>query len=122
MQNSTGFVNGIIPPYAQWENRGNQFFHPDTGSSLSYPISYCKDIRGCGNKSYRNFSVVVTLNYLDGCVPRLNGVMSISGLVLRNATPSQLDHLYEFAMGGHSELPTGTADIETYTVAEIVCA
>lgn len=122
MQTPTGYVNGIIPPYAGWENRGNQFFHPETGSSLAFPIGYCKDIRGCGDKTYRNFSVVTTLNYLDGCVPRLNGVLSISGLVLNSATPSQVDAMFEFAMGGQALLPTGTAGLTTYSSAEDLCS
>jgi len=121
MQTSTGFVNGIIPPYAQWENRGNQFFHPETGSSLAFPIGFCKDIRGCGDKTYRNYSVVTTLNYLDGCVPRLNGVLSISGLVLNSVTKTQLDHMFEFAMGGQALLPTGTAALTTYSSAAVSC-
>jgi len=121
MQTSTGFVNGIVPPYSEWENRGNQFFHPDTGSSLSFPISYCKDIKGCGDKEYRNVSVVTTLNFLDGCVPRLNAVLSIGALLFQNATPAQMDHLWEFVMGGQSLLPTGSQALQAYAAAETTC-
>jgi len=121
MQTSTGYVNDIIPPYAEWESRGNQFFHPDTGSSLSYPIFYCKDIKGCGVKNYRNVSAVTTINFLDGCTPRLNAVLSVQGLLYENATEAQMGHLWAFVMGGQSLLPTGTQEQRTFSAAALTC-
>lgn len=119
MHNTPGYVLGILPPASEWEWRGTQAFHPKTGSSVSAAISYCKDIRGCGAKDYRNVSAVITLNYLDECVPRLNGVISISGLFYNSATKTEvqamLDALMGGSIGGSEILQDGTSFLEAHS-------
>lgn len=100
MQTTTGYSGGILPPGEEWEWRGTQAFHPPTGSSISATISYCKDIRGCGTKDYRSVSAAMTINYLDECVPRLNGVVSLSGLFFGGATETQARDLLEALLSG----------------------
>jgi hypothetical protein len=122
MQTTSGYAGGgIIPPAGEWEFRGNQFFHPKTGSSLQVPISYCKDLRGCGDKEYRNVSSVVTLNYLDECIPRLNGVLSVSGLFYQSATVDQQDNMWEFIQLGAEQLPGGALSQTLANQAATVC-
>jgi len=100
MRITTGYSGGILPPGEEWEWRGTQAFHPKTGSSISATISYCKDIRGCGTKDYRSVSAAMTINYLDECVPRLNGVISLSGLFYGGATDAHVRTLLEALLSG----------------------
>lgn len=88
-----GFPSGIVPELAQYDDRGDIWFDADTTSSTKKSTSYCKDVIGCGNFEYRQVGGVVTLNRLDGCTPRLNGVLSISGLFYNQATVPQLDDM-----------------------------
>jgi hypothetical protein len=67
------------------EDRGNSFFDPITTSSVAKSNSYCKDIRGCGDKEYRSVSSAMSIVYLDECVPVLDGVLSLKGLFYENA-------------------------------------
>lgn len=78
----------------EWEDRGPAWFDPATTSSVAKVSTYCKDIRGCGVKDYRSVSAAVTLNYLDGCTPRLNGVLSVSGLFFQNASATDLNTMW----------------------------
>lgn len=80
-------------PVQDWEDRGPFLFSPTTTSTVQKVISYCKDIRGCGEKEYRSVSAAVTINALVDCTPVLDGVLSISGLFYQSASEAQLDML-----------------------------
>jgi hypothetical protein len=104
----------IIPEDVLFEDRGNAFFEPTTASQKSKPRTYCKDVIGCGTRDYRSVGVDVTLNYLDGCKPRLNGVLSISGLYFNNATPEQFGEMGAWAvadMNGTDGFQTKSAEV-----------
>lgn len=93
------FSSGPVPIIANMEDRGQFLFDSKlggqgTGSTIQKVLTYCKDIRGCGAADYRSVSAAITLNYLDNCVPRLNGVLSVSGLFFQQASTANLADMW----------------------------
>lgn len=116
MLSFTGETTGpATPPAARFEDRGIFFIDPITGSQVQKPISYCKDIRKCGVFDYRSVSASATLNYLENCTPRLNGVMSISGLFYQGASATYFDEMINLIILG------GGPSANLREVASTVC-
>lgn len=92
------YPSQIVPPVAAMQDRGSTLFDDrltgtGTASTVTKAITYCKDIRGCGEADYRSVVAGTTLNFLENCVPRLNGVMTISGLFFNQADADQLNDM-----------------------------
>jgi len=96
-----------------WEDRGTMFFDTETTSSVTKPIAFNKDVRGCGEKDYRAVSSALTLQYLDGCTPRLNGVLSLSGLFYQGALSTEIDDMVYVLLSGSN----GTLQPNFYSAA-----
>lgn len=90
------YASAVIPPDARFEDRGTIWYDPITASTVQKVSSFCKDIQGCGDKDYRSVSAATTLNFLEGCVPTLNGVWAVKGLFFEQATNSQLVDIASF--------------------------
>lgn len=84
----------VLPVLANMQDRGSILFDSkdgsNTASTIQKAITYCKDLQGCGDADYRSVSAAVSLNFLDNCTPRLNGVLSVSGLFYKSASPENI--------------------------------
>lgn len=108
--------SGINP--GGWEDRGTLWFSEVNASTSQKVQSYCKDIAGCGDKDYRSVSGAVTLNYLDGCVPTINGVLSMKGLFFNNASGDNILEMGSIILGSPAGQPGGG---ELLAAAAVAC-
>lgn len=66
-----------IPQFT--EDRGPMKVDPKTGSTLNQPISFCKDLKGCGDPTYSVVSGAISVNGVDeDCAPVFKGSASVS--------------------------------------------
>lgn len=68
-----------IPTFA--EDRGPIKVDPDTGSTKSKPASYCRDLKGCGEKDYSFGQMSISINECTNCVREFKGSLSLNYIV-----------------------------------------
>lgn len=68
-----------IPAFA--EDRGPIKVDPLTGSTLTKPAAYCRDLKGCGEKTYSVGQISMSINECTDCVREFKGSASINYIV-----------------------------------------
>jgi hypothetical protein len=66
----------IIPTFS--EDRVVREVDPATGSTVDKPSVYCKDLNGCGEKTYSVGQIAIAVNSCTDCIKRFEGSASIS--------------------------------------------
>lgn len=74
------------PNWTTASNRGTQLFDICTGSTQDRPVSYLRDLKGCGDEDYLFFRIAENGNNIIDCVKTPVYGVSISGFVLLEGT------------------------------------
>lgn len=68
----------VLPSFS--EDRTTYFVDPVTGSTKTKPSTYCKDVKGCGEKDFTTGTMSMSINECTDCVRSFVGSATVSYL------------------------------------------
>jgi len=80
------------------EDRGPIKVDPLTGSTITKPSAYCRDLKGCGDATYTVGQISMSVNQCTDCVRDFKGSASINYIVGENEKFDEAKKLIDYLM------------------------
>lgn len=84
-----------IPSFS--EDRGPIKVDPATGSTITTPASYCRDLKGCGSADFSHGSISLSINNCTNCVREFQGSFSVSYILNTGHTFADVELMWNTA-------------------------